>query len=398
MTDNKISVKAIKVALLGDSSVGKTAICNSLMNIEFSQDMLSTIGSDKLETKFPLKNGNEIKLILWDTAGQERFRSVALKAIKAVQGIVVVFDVTVRKSFENIDSWLEEIKNNFTNPSLVLFGNKVDMDKEKWEVTKEEVEQYAKKMNLQYFETSAKTKKGLNEGFSYIVNESYNKIGGNPDGIKIDEEEEWEIVNGCFGKKKRRKNGDIKVRGKKIPKPILNWYNCGLNDTITKILEMRNIINPFPIQMQTIPIIMSGNDCIGIAETGSGKTLAYILPMLRHILAQRKLNENEGPIALILVPTRELACQIFEEINIFTKYLKINVSCVYGGSAMGNQINELRRGVEIAVATPGRFIEILSLSKGKIFNLQRVRKNKFFNYIIFFFQNNVLKKNIIFLK
>ena len=210
MTDNKISVKAIKVALLGDSSVGKTAICNSLMNIEFSQDMLSTIGSDKLETKFPLKNGNEIKLILWDTAGQERFRSVALKAIKAVQGIVVVFDVTVRKSFENIDSWLEEIKNNFTNPSLVLFGNKVDMDKEKWEVTKEEAEQYAKKMNLQYFETSAKTKKGLNEGFSYIVNESYNKIGGNPDGIKIDEEEEWEIVNGCFGKKKRRKKKTVK--------------------------------------------------------------------------------------------------------------------------------------------------------------------------------------------
>ena len=210
MTDNKISVKAIKVALLGDSCVGKTAICNSLMNIEFSQDMLSTIGSDKLETKFPLKNGNEIKLILWDTAGQERFRSVALKAIKAVQGIVVVFDVTLRKSFENIDSWLEAIKNNFTNPSLVLFGNKVDMDKEKWEVTKEEVEQYAKKMNLQYFETSAKTKKGLNEGFSYIVNESYNKIGGNPDGIKIDEEEEWEIVNGCFGKKKRRKKKTVK--------------------------------------------------------------------------------------------------------------------------------------------------------------------------------------------
>jgi len=209
MTDNKISVKAIKVALLGDSTVGKTAICNSLMNIEFSQDMLSTIGSDKLETKFRLKNGTEIKLILWDTAGQERFRSVALKAIKAVQGIVIVFDVTLKKSFQNIDLWLEEIKNNFNNPSLVLFGNKVDMDKEKWEVTKEEAEQYAKKMNLQYFETSAKTKKGLNEGFSYIVNESYNKLGGGDDGIKIDEDE-WEIVNGCFGKKKRRKKKTVK--------------------------------------------------------------------------------------------------------------------------------------------------------------------------------------------
>ena len=64
-------------------------------------------------------------------------------------------------------------------------------------------------MNLQYFETSAKTKKGLNEGFSYIVNESYNKLGGGDDGIKIDEDE-WEIVNGCFGKKKRRKKKTVK--------------------------------------------------------------------------------------------------------------------------------------------------------------------------------------------
>ena len=210
MTDNKISVKAIKVALLGDSSVGKTAICNSLMNIEFSQDMLSTIGSDKLETKFPLKNGNEIKLILWDTAGQERFRSVALKAIKAVQGIVIVFDVTEKKSFESIDSWLEEIRENFTNPSLVLFGNKVDMDKDKWQVTKEEAEQYAKKLNLTYFETSAKTKKGLNEGFSYIVNETYNKVEGISGTIKIQDDDEYEIVSGCFGKKKRKKKKSVK--------------------------------------------------------------------------------------------------------------------------------------------------------------------------------------------
>ena len=218
MTDNKISVKAIKVALLGDSTVGKTAICNSLMNIEFSQDMLSTIGSDKLETKFPLKNGTEIKLILWDTAGQERFRSVALKAIKAVQGIVIVFDVTLKKSFQNIDLWLEEIKNNFNNPSLVLFGNKVDMDKEKWEVTKEEAEQYAKKMNLQYFETSAKTKQGLDEGFSFIVNKAYDTAKAQQ-GIIIDDdeqkEEEDEYVNGCFGKKKKKKKKNKDKDGSK---------------------------------------------------------------------------------------------------------------------------------------------------------------------------------------
>ena len=103
-----------------------------------------------------------------------------------------------------------EIRENFTNPSLVLFGNKVDMDKDKWQITKEEAEQYAKKMNLTYFETSAKTKKGLNEGFSYIVNETYNKVEGVSSNIKIQDDDEYEIVSGCFGKKKRKKKKSVK--------------------------------------------------------------------------------------------------------------------------------------------------------------------------------------------
>ena len=179
----------------------------------------------------------------------------------------------------------------------------------------------------------------------------------------------------------RKENGDIKVRGKNIPRPIFNWYHCGVNSTIIQILEKREIKKPFPIQMQAIPSIMSGRDIIGIAETGTGKTLAYVLPMLRHVLDQRPLKEGEGPIALILVPTRELAVQIYQEIRMFTKYLSIDVSCVYGGSAIGTQISELRRGREIVVATPGRFIEILCLSNGKITNLRRVRV---FILILFF--------------
>ena len=209
MAEEKISLKAVKLALLGDSAVGKTALCHALLNLDFSEDALASIGIDRLETKYPLKNGKEIKLILWDTAGQERFRSMAKQTLRAVQGIVVVFDVTAKRTFENVNLWLEDIKECIDNPCLVLFGNKADMPNEKWKVTKEEAEQYAKKMNLQYFETSAKTKKGLNEGFSYIVNESYNKLGGGDDGIKIDEDE-WEIVNGCFGKKKRRKKKTVK--------------------------------------------------------------------------------------------------------------------------------------------------------------------------------------------
>ena len=124
--------------------------------------------------------------------------------------------------------------------------------------------------------------------------------------------------------------------------------------------------------MEAIPSIMSGRDIIGIAETGSGKTLAYVLPMLRHVLDQKPLEEGDGPIVLILVPTRELAVQIYQEVRNFTKFFKIDISCVYGGTAIGTQIGELKRGREIVVATPGRLIEILCLSNGKITNLQRV--------------------------
>jgi len=87
----------------------------------------------------------------------------------------------------------------------------------------------------------------------------------------------------------RKENGDIKVRGKSIPNPIQNWYQCGLADRILKVLEKKGFTKPFPIQAQAIPCIMSGRDVIGIAETGSGKTLAFVLPMLRHVLDQRPL-------------------------------------------------------------------------------------------------------------
>jgi ATP-dependent RNA helicase DDX46/PRP5 len=81
----------------------------------------------------------------------------------------------------------------------------------------------------------------------------------------------------------RKVYGDIKVRGLKCPKPISNWYQCGLPDKVMEVIEKKNFIKPFPIQCQSISPIMSGRDVIGIAETGSGKTLAYILPLIRHI-------------------------------------------------------------------------------------------------------------------
>ena len=204
MTEKEISRTCVKLGFLGDSSVGKTSICNVFMGIEFSQEMISTIGSDKLETKIVLNNGKQIKVVLWDTAGQERFHSMGLNTIKNANGVVVVFDVTNRDSFDSVNNWLEKIKESCKNPALVLFANKADFPKEILKVTNEEIEEFAKKMNLKFFETSAKANKGITEGMSYIANEAFNKITGN--NIIIDnKEDDFEIVDGCFGKKKRRK-------------------------------------------------------------------------------------------------------------------------------------------------------------------------------------------------
>ena len=106
-------------------------------------------------------------------------------------------------------------------------------------------------------------------------------------------------------------------------------------------------------QAQAIPVIMSGRDMIGIAKTGSGKTLAFLLPMFRHIADQEPLEEGDGPIAVIMTPTRELCLQIGKECRKFTKAIDARAVCVYGGTGISEQIAELKRGAEIIVCTPG---------------------------------------------
>ena len=186
MSEGKIKRNAIKIAMLGDSMVGKTAICNTFMNIEFNDNNLSTIGLEKLESQITLKNGEEIKLIIWDTAGQERFRSIALKSIKTAQGVVIVFDLTKKTTFDNVVNWLKQINENLSsNVSLVLFGNKCDIEEEKWEISKDEILKFAKIKNLPYFETSAKTNINIKEGFESVVNAAYEKLEGNKNNNNI---------------------------------------------------------------------------------------------------------------------------------------------------------------------------------------------------------------------
>jgi len=170
----------------------------------------------------------------------------------------------------------------------------------------------------------------------------------------------------------------MKVRGlgkntdELCPKPIKSFTQCGLSDKMETLMKKFGYVNPTPIQAQSIPTIMSGHDVIGIAKTGSGKTLAFVLPMLRHILDQPPRKTGEGPIGLVMAPTRELAIQIHAEIKKFKKATKLVAVCVYGGSQVQSQIGAIKRGADILVCTPGRLIDILCLNKGKLLSLERV--------------------------
>lgn len=117
---------------------------------------------------------------------------------------------------------------------------------------------------------------------------------------------------------------------------------------------------------------MSGRDVIGIAETGSGKTISYLLPALKHIMAQRPVEEGEGPMVIIMTPTRELARQVYLEAKNFVKSTTIRVVSVYGGLSVQNQLADLKKGAELIICTPGRMLDILTLNKGRVSNLKRL--------------------------
>ncbi|KAI9341388.1 P-loop containing nucleoside triphosphate hydrolase protein [Obelidium mucronatum] len=172
---------------------------------------------------------------------------------------------------------------------------------------------------------------------------------------------------------KRAELGGIKIRGVRCPKPIERWTQMGLptsvGDVIKKGLKYEK---PSAIQAQAIPAVMSGRDVIGIAKTGSGKTIAFLLPMFRHLKDQDPLKTGDGPIALIMTPTRELAVQIHRECKHFIKALNLRSVCCYGGAPIKDQIAELKKGAEIVICTPGRMIDLLCANSGRVTNLKRV--------------------------
>ncbi|MED6185764.1 Envelope glycoprotein gp160 [Stylosanthes scabra] len=166
-----------------------------------------------------------------------------------------------------------------------------------------------------------------------------------------------------------RESREITVQGHDVPKPIRMFHEARFPDYCLEVIENLGFVEPTPIQAQGWPMALKGRDLVGIAETGSGKTLSYLLPALVHVSAQPRLAHGDGPIVLVLAPTRELAVQIQEEAQKFAGRANIRSTCIYGGAPKGPQIRDLQRGVEIVIATPGRLIDML---EAQITNLQRV--------------------------
>jgi len=166
-----------------------------------------------------------------------------------------------------------------------------------------------------------------------------------------------------------RRSHSISVIGHGIPKPVMTFEEASMPEYVLREVMKQGFSHPTPIQSQGWPMALQGRDMIGISATGSGKTLAFLLPAMIHINAQPYLTPGDGPIVLMLAPTRELAVQIKAECDKFGASSEIKNTVVYGGVPKSTQNRDLRAGVEIVIATPGRLIDHLQFGTT---NLRRV--------------------------
>jgi superfamily II DNA/RNA helicase len=147
-----------------------------------------------------------------------------------------------------------------------------------------------------------------------------------------------------------------------IPPPTApgsSFAGLGVPSTLTAALAARGITTPRPIQARTLPDALAGRDVLGRAETGSGKTLAFGLPLLVRTATASGRRQARQPRGLVVVPTRELADQVHDELVELAALLELRLLAVYGGVPLGRQVQQLRRGTDIIVATPGRLLDLL---------------------------------------
>ena len=192
--------KTLKIIILGSSEVGKTCILNRYFHNEFKENLLSTIGID-FQTKFFKFEDQKIRANYIDTAGQEKFRAISVNYLKGTDGVILVFDITNRETFDLLESWLNELKDtNKADVSKILVGNKCDLE-EKRQVTVEDAEKLAETMNCKYYEASAKSGKNVNEALDEIARAAY------VNSSKSDERVESIVLSREEEAKRKKKNG-----------------------------------------------------------------------------------------------------------------------------------------------------------------------------------------------
>ena len=171
----EIKIKLIRIAIFGDEKVGKTSICKSFLDLEFDEDEMYTIVRRKYDKKIEMDDGKELSLVIYDTPGKERFRSVAFQSCNFTKGILICFDLTNRRTLDNIKLLLDEINENYINIPILLLGNKCDMI-HKRVIAKEEAIEFSNNHLLPYYETSAKNKTNIKNAILYLANIAYKKI------------------------------------------------------------------------------------------------------------------------------------------------------------------------------------------------------------------------------
>ena len=168
-----------KILLLGDTSVGKTCFLMRYTDNTFQEIHMSTIGLEKKKKNVQLDDGKMYKIQIWDTAGQDRFRSITKNYYKGAHGIVLIYDITDKKTFENVRNWVKQIKEEVSDKvCIILVANKIDAE-DKRVVSTEEGEKMAAEYDMMFFECSAKTGNNIDNAFNQLVKktvENYSKI------------------------------------------------------------------------------------------------------------------------------------------------------------------------------------------------------------------------------
>ncbi len=151
----------------------------------------------------------------------------------------------------------------------------------------------------------------------------------------------------------------------------MSFAQLGLAEELLKAVAEQGYITPTPVQQKSIPLILAGNDVLAGAQTGTGKTASFTLPLLQRLAETRDAQQNPRRVrGLILVPTRELAAQVYESVQLYGKYLPLHVEAVVGGASIGIQTRQLRRGCDIVVATPGRLMDHIQQRNVNLANVE----------------------------